>query len=660
MAIPSRIPKVRALVSERRVGWVVLNTLLVTLLYVTLIVFGVNSSSVTLLSSSGQPGVDLVRGTPRLVRTDEYLRGTPAALGAQRARGVPDRGTPLDYGGSVEFQNAQKSVIGAIRPYLALDYLVFSRVADSLPANNGFAAYWWLYSWMLLVFLPWFLRLLRVQDLLSVLGGWVVWLSPAIAWWSLWSAVPLALAALAGTTFLVAYRLVEGGIAPTRARWVGALVLALVAATVAARLPFTYQPWALPVGIVFFAIILGATVSAGPDRARRVALLGVGLVSSALLTGLFLLQERSLFATLADTVYPGTRRFEGAATIVPIWSGTTNWALQHPVGDGLVASNPSEVATGFLIATFFAVAALPVSRRLLPSTIWLPAALGTGAVLLLLAWIIAPWPPFLLNYNPLVLLPGTRVLQILAPLSLLVYVMGVSLVLRVPARQSVRRIALVLFVPLLVLSVIDASGFRLGFLPGYSATWVWLMSALVVAALALPFVYRSSYALIPLFVLAILFVYKVNPIMAGAGDLGESPAMETVIGAIGEDNGRWATDTMRSDALVIAAGARMLSGQQGTGPNREAWKILDPAEAYSSVWNRGASYLLFAWNDSDIPALSNPAPDVIQVTVSPCSPVMQALELRWVLTAATLSQDCLERRGELLWQGVPMNLYAVR
>ena len=85
-----------------------------------------------------------------------------------------------------------------------------------------------------------------------------------------------------------------------------------------------------------------------------------------------------------------------------------------------------------------------------------------------------------------------------------------------------------------------------------------------------------------------------------------------------DSGGVWASDPFWGDALVMAQGVHMLSGQQPLGPNREAWDLLDPTHQFEDKWNRGQSYVHFTWDINRLDILiSNPNPDIMNCRSRP-------------------------------------------
>ncbi len=189
---------------------------------------------------------------------------------------------------------------------------------------------------------------------------------------------------------------------------------------------------------------------------------------------------------------------------------------------------------------------------------------------------------------------------------------------------------------------------------------VSLLFALVVGV-ALRWAHSSPTALSLLVIVTSLFVIAVNPVQVGLADLRNGEAAGQVRNiAKSQPDGRWATDTPASDALLMANGAGSLGGQQWVGPEEFAWRILDPPGRFRSSWNRGASYVIFQWAKPDSTIrISRLQQDMVRVDVDPCDESLHELGLRFVMSITKLDRPCLTLRTRFTWGGNPRWVYAV-
>ncbi len=633
---------------------------LVAVAYLGCVATGSTTSSIGVLSETGQVDAGVKLGTPRPVRSDEFLRASPERIGLIQQQSNVSAKTPLDFTGSTDFQNSTKSLSYQVTKWSAPDYVAFAALVGLLPTSQAFAAYWWLYPALLLLTLPLFLVLLRVPVPLAIAGTLLTTLSAPVAWWSEWPSVPLAIASAGSLAILVGVRCVTRSTGASRWWLVAGVALLIFGGSEAARLPFLYQPWSLPV-TAMFAAITGVAVFASRERTRaRITALVIAGGVAVLFAANSLYQQRALFETLASTVYPGARRSAGFDSAFP-WSGPVVWKLQQLPNGALAVGNQSELAIGLLamgVMAIVLVMTIPKSLRLNPT--YRPAAVGAAVFLLLLTWTLAEWPSELLKYNPLVFIPGARMTQILGPLAAIVFVLALAVARSSPASSRLRRVYLASGIVIGILTIQSCNQFRLAALPSMSPRDVWISAFVGVAVIIIACTARNTaVALLPVLVFSVALVYAANPLMVGTGALTKSPIAVAVHDASASSDGRWASDGIFPDALILAAGAPQLSGQLGPGPNEAAWKILDPQSSMKNEWNRGSAYVTFAWTSSEIAVVSNPSPDIVQVAISPCAPAIRQLGLEWILTSQTVSAPCVSMTASGLWQGAELRVYKI-
>jgi hypothetical protein len=367
---------------------------------------------------------------------------------------------------------------------------------------------------------------------------------------------------------------------------------------------------------------------------------------------------------LAQTLYPGGRRSEGGGLGVPLLSGPFDFVLARGPGAAIQGTNQSEASLGWIIVVILALVVWGTSSLLGSDSgksrvrrRW-TATLVLGVVLF--AWGTVKWPSILLDFNPLQLIPGERLMQILS----VVWLVPALLMLfpDAEALEGVRRRrvaasgALVVF----ILTLTAGNGFRAN-VPGLTVGWVWAISVMMlIGCFALVMWPKRMIGLIPLAVMALWSTATVNPLVRGLGDLVNSRSAavlsETVRGE--SEMRRVGSDDIFVDALVAANGLPLMSGQQGWGPNREAYQMIDPMEVFQDQWNRGASFVRFFWDESLGEDLSVAGEaDQIVITISPCNSGLGKLGMGWVISTRPLSSSCLEGGVTFRWMDVDRWLY---
>jgi hypothetical protein len=123
---------------------------------------------------------------------------------------------------------------------------------------------------------------------------------------------------------------------------------------------------------------------------------------------------------------------------------------------------------------------------------------------------------------------------------------------------------------------------------------------------------------------------------------------------------RVGSDDIYVDALIAANGLPLLGGQQGWGPNRDAYSAIDPALVFEDQWNQGASYLRFSWDESfgdDL--VVNSSGDQIVVSISPCNQGLKTLGMGWIISTRPLTAPCLLEKSMIKWMDLDRWLYQV-
>jgi hypothetical protein len=371
------------------------------------------------------------------------------------------------------------------------------------------------------------------------------------------------------------------------------------------------------------------------------------------LVGLWWLDVGDRYRVLAATEYPGSRRETGGTIDLPsMWSGvfdglhpTDSWSRE------LVGSNLSEVAMGWTILLVPATALLiGTSPRRGARPARPPLAWSTGVTLMLLLWSQFEWPDILTTANPLALVPGERVTQIL----------GMWIAIPLVILMGSEQIRSHRLHSLLVGGVVLALGFRAAsrhqsFFPGTSSG-VLISIAVGSAVLSAALVHSRSRAaaLAVTAALSVVSVASVNPIVTGVGDLVDSESARLVRVLLADNPTRVASDDYTVDPLLQINGGRMVSGQQYWGPDEGTWSLLDPFEAAEAQWNRGTSYVTFAWDPAIAEAqIIAVQPDLIQVRIDPCATALAELNIGWIVSSRRLDGACLTEVAEFHWRDMP-------
>jgi hypothetical protein len=628
-------------------------------LFIVTVLSGVNNSSMGILTDEGIQSSKLLIGEPRTVRSDEFLRGSPTGLGQlQGASGL----TPFDAAFSSASETGVTETI-SIQKLIRIDSLAIDQIATALPVQMGFSLYNWLGVLYLLVFLPLFLNLIGIRWIPAILTSVTVLLSPVTQWWSQTPLAPVYNSAAACYFILLALKTRNQ---PNLSFRNTKTILAVIASLMFfARLPFTYQPWSIPVALFFISISLGYVVSKGATKSdKRILSSAVVLAATLVFTQLWL--SREVFLTFFETIYPGTRRSGGMAS-VPTWSGNLSWALQYVNQGQLTSSNQSELSLGLLVLFPFVIGITPfIARTRFEIKQNLVLISGISILSVYFLWILAPLPARLNQINPLKFFPPDRVQQIFGLLVIILFAIFIERLFESSAftQSSHFKPAVVSSSVLAFMLTLPSNIQFLGYFTGTQVITLWKVwaSSIGIVLLVALVIYRhkSAFAIVPLILFSLFSSIGINPLYVGIGDIYESPIAREIRVSDQVQPGYWATDNIFSDSLLLANAVDHISGQQDTGPNLDTWRKVDPDNNFIEYWNRGASYVTFGWATDGVPVnILNPSPDIILVQIDPCGNEAKNLNLSWIISSAELNGTCLRLNFEGMWMESGKKIYRV-
>lgn len=606
----------------------------------------ISTSSLGLLSVDGAGNGAEQWGSSLPIRSDEWLTQAPIDLSV------------LAHGSSTAPSLSQDpDLIYQISSGQVVESVLFHegnllRLGAWLPDEMLFAAF---RAW------PWLLLVLALPPLLRRMGGsrpmsWLalvlVFLAPASLWWSFMPVRIMAFAAAGSyVLWLARDRMVTG-------RRVTAVLQAGLAGVLLARLVTYYVPWSLTLGV---PLVVATGVYLVADRAtRRQALLTIGagaFVSVAVLAGTLLENAASLAAEL-NTVYPGLRRVSGATqTPAQLFGGPALFDMESGAAPTLL--NQSELSSGFLVCAFWALvlwrrswAAATTAQR--GAIVTLAAATALWS-----AWAMFDWGP-VGEHIPLLssVLPVRAAQTVGYPATLLLALLASRLT------GDSSRLAVAAAVTTGVATAYGAGDARKA-LPDLTTWQVWAavlaVTGVVYAVTRWP---TRSWPVVGTLVVCLAAGIDANPLVRGVGELRTSPAADAAraLSRRAEHDGTLiATNSMAANALLIANGAPLLTGNQVTGPLVSEWEKIDPDHEYENVWNRGASYLYVAFDgERDAPWVEEAAPDVIVVHAHPCWLAESDLDVGYLVATLEIPGRCVRPLRTFTWNGGPQYVYALR
>lgn len=631
----SGAPAVSKRVRQLRLpSWWVLGPVL---LYLALVLAGVTQSSIGIENLREDPSVLNSRmvSSALAIRSDEYLTSTPLSIGVT-ARGATETLNPLTAPDGFSTMMPD----GPVSSVVLFDGTIL-RAGPSLPDQMLIAARWWMPFLLLALGAPAFFRNLTGSRSIGLFAAALMMFSPSSAWWSF---SPMG---MLGFTFAGAAALQTSARALGDGRRWPALGWALLSAVLLARTPLHYQPWAI---VIAPTILLVAIVGLVADRWRRrtnlLAIAATGVASLALFGGVVVENLAGIKATLG-TVYPGSRVATGGPTpLQEIFGAPLLGRLRETAVTG---TNPSELSSSFAVVAVWAVlilafGALYRDRRHRWATLTATAVVGFW-----FTWILVDFG------TPGSQVPGLNMVPPQRAADVIGYVAILLVCLLLPALPDRPRRGFAVLAGAVVGLVTAHAGslLRSQNMADLSVMSIWIAS-FVVAALVVAITLRprfwGTYAVAV--ALAFALVAKVNPVLFGLGDLRGSGIAQELLeeGADARANGDvWVSDSPYVDTLLAATGVPSLSGRQLAGPDLDGWGALDPERAHEEVWNRGGSYIWFAWDDDPDLKFTNAGPDVISVAGSPCAIAELMPEVSTIIASHPLDQPCLMEVDTFTW-----------
>lgn len=626
---------------------------------------GVSGSSTGMLWAvvGSGPDPDLLSGTPRATRSDEWLTQM-AWIVSQASQGYPEINQVVPGG-------MDATVLLGLP---AWDWPTIFRPDAAgflfLGLDRGLAIRWWLPGFaMMAACYAMLISLLPRRPLSCAAIAVSVFFWPMIQWWYLPSITwPVALCFLAIAAAVFALR--------DPRLWVR-ILWATATGYVAVAAAFTfYPPYLIPAVLVAAAIIVGLLVAeivpgtAGGLGLRAGLQRMVPLVLAALAAGgvllAFFVTRGETIAAINNTVYPGQRlQPPGAATWVDVvatfgglFAGGMDFTQTY---SGLLGPNASEASAPILLGVYlliplayFVVRDWVIARRVQ----WVMlACLGCAA--LLLAYLVVPgWDPI----AHLLLLDRTTVTRSRIGLGLL-GVVAIGLLVRrldehrtdgpLPTEHRTGRhrsagptdrmpwwvsgltVAAAVAGILLVHSALtDNQDQALG-----GANHLRLVAALFVIAVLLYTRGLAGPASAALLAISVVLTIGVNPLYRGVLDLTETTVGQRVESVNQAQPGTWlAISSVELSSVLVEAGIPAYNGVQ-LYPAREMWQDVDPDGEFADEWNRYASMV---WEPgSGEPVLRNPQADVVIATFDSCSTFAQQ-HVSYVLADREVDQPCLE------------------
>ena len=619
-------------------------------MFVVLVATGIDGSSSGVLYGVFHAGTDpnLIAGSPRPVRSDEWLVVTPLIVSQ-----VQNGFTQISH----VFPGGMDASILWDLPYVGWSVLFRPHLLGFffLPLNSAFAFKWWFPFFALAGAAYVLLVVMWRRPLAAFATAGIFAVSPFMQWWFLpntfWPPAA-ALAACAAVLLLLGHP--RG--------WWRWLVAAAAAYLVVVSVITLYPPFLVPCIVAAAGFAVGAVFSKRElgwrELARRLIPLVVGAAGSVVVTAVFLVQHTDTVKKVLSTVYPGER-------LTPTGHGVPWYSVYAGVfGAGLragdlsqFAANPSEGSSFLFLGFFLAPVALwllvrQVSRRRVD---WL--LLGTLVSLgALVAFIYVPgWDAL----SHLLLLDRTT-----ANRSIIGVGLSSVLVLAVVVREldrAERRAPWWITGPVAVLVLCEQIAVR-NYLresaPGVLAVvplWPVMVGLLAIAVLLFARRHVTA-AAVTAGVVSLMVAGWVNPLYRGVLDLRATDAGRAIERVQRAEPGAWlGLGGARVAAILRETGVEAYSGVQPY-PSEEMWSEIDPDKSSEAAWNR---YAHVNWTLSpDAQEAVNPQADVVVARLDTCSAFAQKY-VDHVFTEQTVDQPCVRLVESIPANGTAFFIYDV-
>ncbi len=618
-------------------------------IYAALIIVGVTTSSIGAPFLREDPAAPLgfQLGQSQLIRSDEYNTESALWLG-QMAEGFAQLHDPL----SVSPAYFAQLPAGPVSGIVFFDGTLLM-LGPWLPDAMLFAMKWWLPTVLLFIGMPVWFKQITGKYRWGYLAAVLIFFSPSSMWWSGRPVNTIGFIVAGCALGIFAARRLVGG------QWIAGVLSVGAAGILLARFPSYYQPLAIVVGPPIVLATAGYLFFANHGVRNRLLALGPLALSGAAFTLFTALENWDSLSAVLATVYPGDRRSTGQGQEIGAVFGATNFGWMESVGTTALNTNQTEIASSFtilLVVIGFAFVAQRWNSDRATAAALIPlVVLAT----FWLTWCTVSWGAVgemipLANRVPYY--RATNATGFVATIAFCLYMTQ----WRTPQRRAVPAVAGGVAA---LASAVAGSSLQAIYLPDLATWMIWLSAAavglVIFALLQWP---DRWYSLAAAGLAASVMTATAVPVLFGLADLRASDAASDFLSAgrqAREAGAVWATDSFYVDALLTATGTPSLSARQQMGPDRHNWLRLDPEGTNENTWNRAGMYYTFDWTNAPEIKFSNPSPDILVMTASPCTVAQRIPELDHIVSGKELDMECLELTGEFNWSGSQHWIYAV-
>lgn len=614
---------------------------ILTVILVLLTVFQISGSSIGVYHKyfygESKPDINLVFGTPRPIRGDEWNSTTQIRIGQEKNGyerinyniGNGHDLSILDYGAYKDW-----SVI--FKPQTLAFFI--------LPFDNAFAFQWWFMLYLLMLSVYFFtLRFLPKRILSAVLIAIGFSFSPFIQWWYLYGTLGSIYYSLFAA--IIFMKILDSRQETHRLLYGGVLVYILACFALV-----LYPPFQIPSALVVSFFSLGYLLEKSQYTSRKKLLRPLAITIGAIIIALlivctYITTRAAAINAMIQTEYPGARVVpSGGYNAFHLLSGQFDRQLLNPkrADHYPIGGNQSEASNFILlIPAMFAPGILLLVRQFKKkrSIDW-PLTITSFAFLLLLCRLFIPYTDIL--FKPLMLgsIPHSRILIGIGLLSVIHTVLIIRSIERLKEGIAEKKWILV-YITIVTIFYLLLGLYTAQTCPGFIGTPKAMLFSLVIPFVAY-LILRKKIAL-GLLLYCVFSLYSaaaVNPLYKSVTSITDSELSKTIQELAAKDKGRWATESIVYEHFPVMNGARALTGVYSY-PQLSLWSDSGSPE---STYNRYAHIRVLIDRDANktIPShLALASPDTIDILTEPCSNFLKRREVRFILTEVPIPDTCV-------------------
>jgi hypothetical protein len=564
---------------------------------------------------------DVLLGQPRDIRTDEWMIALPHTL-SQWTRGYPVKNPNLGSGKApLIYYTPVRHFTEIFRPRFYGFFL--------FDVERGYSFFWNYKTWGLLIAAFLLFSLLTKNSFwLSLFSA--VWLlySSSTQWWFS-SPLPEIFIAASVVTVSCVYLLF---VTSPRAILFHSVLLTVFFLDFALMFYPPFQVtlgYLIPLTVIGYALGRWKEVPFGSGKFLKMICLVGSAAVIALVLALFFNEAKETIRAMMQTGYPGRRVCQGGSMSMGQLFGGFFSPFFTEQNFPPKWSNICEASNYILLYPFLAVEVFRrwrENKRLDPLSLIL-----LGYIVILTVWNVIGLPATLAKWTMFDKVRAERVIPAIG----LANVMFVAVTLSTIGRSTLSFFRRNLIWSILVAIILLLYGFHL---KSDAVPWLPVWGIVGISALFSAIAYFMVSNRLPLFYAFMALVLApnltINPVTAGLGAILHKSLFHFVQNIVSRDpSAGWAIfGDFREANFLMATGANVFNGTRFV-PNLHSMAVLDPrSENLDSYNNYGSISLSPNESDSDagLVRFSHPYSDYCAIQISPSSPKLQLMGIRYV------------------------------